>query len=672
MARPDLSTGVWWIPKAREGRDPHEILQAWFSHVSDDQSGRYASYKEYRRLFANGSVEWGDDMLGSLLAGHLTQNELASTLETLWAQVFKNKIVPSVAVSEASYDEWYRAKGYSRWLEGTFDRAGVFASVFPRAGLDMLVYGTGCIKVTEEDDWDDEDVTHVACERVSPRQLFVDRIEAKHGKPRTLIQRDWIDRHVLISEYEEQFAGAYGKSAERVDGIMKCRNDVDHDEDMYTHQSCDMLTVYEAWHLPSRPGKKDGRHVIWVKGCTLVDEPWEWPCFPFVFMRFGCPDEGFWGDSAVRRLAPTQLLLDKLCNKIDTAQDVMGVPRIIVRRGANIAKAHIDDVPGGILEADDIGGIREWNAQAVQSELYQERDSCPSKMRSLLGVSDFESTAQVPQGMRDISGEFLSRLVDQGQARHAMSHRAYEEAVVGLAYMFARKAEDLQERGRKVVCQAPGELQTSMQVIDFKDVWLDRKEMKLIVQPMSQLPQTFAGKVDAIARLKQDAGIPLDPKTALRMLQVPDLDGARDMLVSDEECILRNCHHMVRTGEYIPPLPFDNLDLIVKLTTQFINAYRLRKGADMDKVSLLAQYIDDALELKNGLEEQQPTDGMPPAGPGGAPPPDGMMPPEGMAPPGGMPPDGMPPQGMPMSPEGMPMDPSMMGQGPMGGPPPVM
>lgn len=634
-----LTKGVWWIPSEREGRRPDEILTGWFGQIEDDQQARYVAYKECRRLFAQGQGDWSDDLLGAMFSGELSQNELRSTIETLWAQVFKNKIVPSVAVSEADYDEWDRAKGYSRWLEGTFDEAKVFEDALPRAGLDALVYGTGCVKVLEEDDWEDEDVTHVRCERVSPRYLFVDRLEAKHGKPRTLIQKTHIDRWTLYSEYGEDFAGAYGTSEERLDGIKDATSNDDDDLGYSSLQNCDMVTVYEAWHLPSGPRKKDGRHVIWIRGCTLVDEEFTWKQFPFVFIRYGAVDEGFWGASAVQLIAPTQRQLDKLNKKIDDAQDVMGVPRIIVRRGANIVKAHVDDVPGGILEADDINGIRDWNAQAASPELYNERDGAPRKMRALLGVSDFESTAQVPQGMRDISGEFLSRLVDQGQARHAMFHRAYENAIVELALMFMMKAEELQKRGRKVVCMAPGDLKTSAQSVDFAEVHVDRRSLKLLVQPMSQLPQTFAGKVDAVAKLKNEAGLPLDPKTVLRMLQVPDLNGTTDMLVSDEECILKNCHHMVKTGKYVPPLPWDNLQLIVKITTQFINAYRLRDGADMNNVALLAQYIEHAIDLQK-----------PPAAPA-APPGGEMPPPEGM--PGAPPPmDGAPPPDM----GGMPPD----------------
>ena len=41
----------------------------------------------------------------------------------------------------------------------------------------------------------------------------------------------------------------------------------------------------------------------------------------------------------------------------------MGVPCLLVRRGANINKAEVDDVPAAIIECDDpVNDIKEWNA----------------------------------------------------------------------------------------------------------------------------------------------------------------------------------------------------------------------------------------------------------------------------------------------------------------------
>lgn len=643
--------GVWWVKECRGERKPHDILQNVVSQIVSDQASLYTGYRQYQKEFGvagAGSAD-GVDFLLSFTDG-VRQNELANTIETLWAQVFKNKVVPGISCSDADYEEWYRAKGLSRWTEGSFDEAGVYKTVVPKAGLAALVYGTGAIKVVREETANAK-VDKVGAEYVSPRHLFVDKAEAKNGKPRSLFQKDYIDRWVAYAIFG---AGeGYGSAEERKHGIAKAK--ASSDEDMPSGSSKhDMITIWEAWHLPSTPRSKDGRHVIWVEGCTLVDEEWTWPTFPFAFIRFGAGLEGFWGESAVKRLLPTQKLLDKLNAKIDESQDVMGVPRIM-SRADNFIKDELDDTPGGVLIVKDINATKEWNAQCAAPEMYNDRDSAPSKMRSLLGVSDFEVQSQIPQGMRDVSGAFLERWVDQGQARHAMFHKEYEEAIVELTKLFIRMATDIQKDKCDVVVMSADNGKDSVESLKFSELQIDIDRLKVTVQPMSGLPQTLAGKVEAITKMAKDAQLPLNPQRAMRFLNVPDVFGAQDELVSQEEIIAKNLSFMVRKGEYLSPLQHDNLDLIVKMTNDFINTYRVREGAKMERISLLQRYIRDALLLKKGFGGIDPN----------APPVDPMAGPAG-APMGPIGPEGMP-MGDPNAPP--PMDP--MGAAPGMAPPPM-
>lgn len=664
---PEITEGQWWRAKTL-GKRPDQILDNLVKQLENDQDSRYVAYKEYERLFGTTVGANGDTSLRDVVSDDLVQNELRNTIETLWAQLFKNKIVPAVSVSSANYEEWARARDYGRWLEGALDDALAFEEAIPRAGVNMLRAGTGIIRVGWEEV--DDKTARIKVWSVNPRYFLVDRIEAKHGKPRSIFFKDHVDRYVLYETYGDDRDEFFGKPQDRLAGIFKATPNNDPELGTTSVQRCDMLTVREAFHLPSGPRAKDGRHVIWIEGCTLVDREFSWDMLPAVFMRYGASDgEGFYGESAVRLLAPTQKQLDKLNKKLDECQDVMGVPRIIIANGGQgIKTLHIDDIPGSILAVPgSVNDIRDWNAQCASPELYNDRDQAPQKMRSLLGISQFEATSQLPQGLRDVGAPFMERYVEQGQARHAMDHAEVENAVVRLSYLMMLQAEELQEMGYAVVVKAPGSAseKSSIEELSFKDVHIDRKRLKLRVQPMSQLPQSFAGKIEAFSKLQNEGKVPIDPKTILRMLEVPDLAGQTDMMVSDEEIIFKNLCYMTKHGEYLPPMPHDNLDLIVQLTTRFINHYRIRHDADGYVVGLLAQYIDDAIELKNGLGGADPsappsTMGalglQPPGADPGMPPPDGSMPPPGPPPMDGAPPMGPPPdmgQAMPPGPPPM-------------------
>ncbi len=672
LSKETASEAEWW--RAKElGKRPDEILDTLVLQLEDDQASRYAAYRQYARLFGADPDMFGyEDEFSAMASEVVTQNELANTIETLHAQVFKNRVVPTVSVSEADWEEAQRGRAYTRWLEGMLDRSEAHYDAVPRFGLDALVYGTGFIKIGHVEEKDGQcRLTHT---RTDTRFMLVDRLEARGGKPRSLFQKDFVDKFLLADIYSRQERGMYGTAQERVDHILhKCQSNTDQDMALGSRSKCEMLTVREAWHLPTRSGAKNGRHVIWIKGCTLIDEEWTWDRFPFTVIRFGSRLSGFYGDSAVKRLAPTQRNFDKLNAKIDQAQDLMGICRTLLSRGANITRSHIDDIPGGILEVDgDINNaIKEWNATAVAPELYQERGDAPRKMRSLLGVSDFEVQNQLPQSMREISGPAMERWVDSGTARHAMFHGELEFAMMDLAYLSMLYAEELQSQGKELTVTAPGSTKTTVENLKFSEVVIDRARLKLRVQPMSQMPQTMSGKIDAFDKMRERGDI--SKAQYLKLVELPDVAGTTDFLGSDEEIILKNLHFMVKKGKYIPPLQYDNLDLIVPLTTSFINWYRVKDDADMEKVGMLAQYIEDAILLKNGLGSSDPNAPPPPMDPmaAGLPPPGGPMAPGapmgmGPGPEGGIPSaEGM---GMVPPPE-MGMPPGAPMQGPPPGPP---
>lgn len=669
--KPRLRSAQWWNAE-EQGKKPHELLTAIVGQIQNDQQGRYESYREYERIYGSFSGADGDESFRYLASDEIVQNELQNKIESLWSSVFKNKIVCTAAVSEADWEEWNRGKGTTRWLEGAFDDTGVHTKVMPLAGIHSLVYGTGLVRVDWKEEESEDPKSKTACVYsypVNPKYVYVDRLEAKHGCPRSIHIKTHIDRYKLFDIYSGDNDGFYGSADERCDRIDNCGSNDDLELGTQSANSCDMITVWESFHLPSGAKSKDGRHCIWIKNCTLVDEEFTWDRFPLVRIKFGTNLEGYWGDSAVRRLAPLQKLLDKLNNKIDEAQDVMGVPRIIIGNGgAGVKTQHIDDVPGKIIVVDGSPNntISEWNAQCATPELYGDRDSIPQKMQALLGMPDFATDGTLPERLREVSGPSLERMLDAPNARHAMFHGEYEQAIVDLGYLYIMQAAKCKEMGYSVVVKAPPEelhQKSSIEELDFDDVVVDIKRMKLKVQPMSQFPQTFSGKVDAIEKMK-GSKLPLDPKTAMRMLEVPDLQGTQDMLVSDEEIIMKNLSHMCRYGEYLPPMPFDNHDLIVLLTTQYINRYRVRKDVDYTKVALLAQYIDEALALKEGLGGSDPN----------APPPVSTMGALGMGapsqPPGPQGPMSGPPGMPPPGPMGMPGPTPPMGQGgPQGMPP---
>lgn len=627
------------------------MLKALLDTVQKDQRHRYEAYKHWARcLDADMTAVDGTELSYLKFYGsELTINEALNTLETLHAQVFKNKILPAPCPSEGDYDDEFQARAFGRWLEGVFDDGKVFQEAVPQQGWDCLWAGTGLIKCFYKPTGKGKRAK-LHYEAVSPRHIYVDITEARMGRPRSIHQKMYMDRWVA--------SDLFGDTEDRRKKIQEFEetSEADFDRDVSYQGDGDQICVWESWHLPSGPTAGDGKHCIWINNCTLMVEEWKEDRFPFTIMRFGQREAGFYGKSAFARIQPAQKAFDRITKQIDEAHQVMAVPRIIVRKDSGIQVAHIDDIPFSIIETESpTADIREWNAVPINPAMYQERDGLTRRMRGSIGVSDYEAQNSIPTNIRDGAAAYMDRAVESGQARHAMLHDQYENAMMDLADLSLMIAWQAEQAGYDIVVRAPGNaMKSTVEMLNFSKVKIRRDNLKLRVLPMSQLPRTFAQRIKDLTLLRDRGDI--TQKAFLRMLEIPDVESQVDEYVADEDVIKRNLSYMIRTGNYISPLPYDNHDLIVKLTALKINEARCRE-VDEDTIALLVQYIEDALELKNGINPPAPM-----LGPEGAPGQAFAPPGPPMVPPGTGP--GGPPQPMPQGPpQGPPPGPPVMGPG---------
>ena len=645
---------------------PHTILDTLWKQVRADNEERIQAYKEYARMYgADMSTLYGGGFASPLWTEDLTINELANTIESLHGTVFGNEIIPACCTVEGDWDQQERAKGTSRWIEGVFDDCRIHQEVVPVAGLDSIVFGTGAAFVYSEKTYregkDGEMVPRrakIRVERVNPLLLYVDKAEAKHGKPRTLFRKDHIDRYKLLEDYGSEAEHLFGAQEDRKKAILGAPGNDDEDFEVSEGTRGDSVTVMQAWHLPSGPDADDGCHVVWIEGCTLQRSEYKHDTFPFVMFNSSIKLSGFWGDSLIKRLGPIQRAYDKLTKRIDVCHDLLGVPKLLIptggASGSGVKKAHIDDVEGSFIEYNPGQKPEEWNPVPITPSAYSERDSLPGKMKANVGVSSFEASQQLPPQLREASGESIDRMVESASKRQEMFHRSYQTAMVDLAMLMIREARECVDEGFKVVVQAKGGISGSVELLDFAKVEMDRDLLKLRILPISNLPKTFAGRVKELGELRDRNSI--TEQTFRRLLQVPDIEAENDLDISDDDIIRKNLTWMVNHGEKLEVLPWDNLDLIVKLGTKFINLYRIREDADDEMVGIIGEYINDAVRLKSGLPGPSPQGPAP-----GAPPPPmapGMPVGPGMAPPmpggpGAVPGPGPVPMG-PQVPPGMP------------------
>ena len=137
-------------------------------------------------------------------------------------------------------------------------------------------------------------------------EVAVDEADAIYGKPKTMYQRDYMNRDIMYN--------LYGDTPEKKYVIEQAR-EIDPRQ-ISTRRGSDMVQIYEAWHLPSGVrGAKNyqaGRHVIGIDGATLLDEEWTKEYYPFRWLLWTKRRTGMWGQGLAAEIVGIQLEINQL------------------------------------------------------------------------------------------------------------------------------------------------------------------------------------------------------------------------------------------------------------------------------------------------------------------------------------------------------------------------
>lgn len=610
MSASDLATrgdGQWWLQPENE---KHDAVLGVVKHIRDNQEYRKLTDLLHCSLYTSTPVVgFGIGARRSTIASsRLTLNVVRNMVGAVTSKIAaKNKPKPTFLTEEGDYELREKAEQLEKFVSGVFYDSSVYSQV-TQCFRDAAVYGTGFLKIYDGDD-------RVEVQRVLQRNIVVDDEEARFGQPRNLYQRDYFDRLVLKAEW------AKGERADEiVAGIDRCERDPEDVEYAYRTAS-DQVLVTEAWHL-GETNDTPGRHVVCVDGCTLLDEEWDGP-FPFAMIQWSPPDEGFFGVGLAEELMPIQAEINKLLQQIQRGHHLIA-GHYLVEQGSKVTTAQMNNDLATIVKYT--GTPPQYQApQVISSEVYQHLWQLYAKAFEIAGISQLNATGQKPSGLD--SGAAQRAYQDIQSERFLEVGQNYEEFVVEVARQVVRCAKRIGGHYRVRAVS-----KNALETIKWSDVNLDEDLYVIRVYPTSMLPSTPAGKLAWAQDMIQSQVIP--PEDVLDIVDFPDTAAYAKRRNAPRKVVERNISHMIRTGEFISPEPFDNHALALRLVNEAYHEARL-DGVPEDRLELLRRYMADTNDL------MQP----PPAPPG---PPPGMMPPMG---------------GPPMPPPGPPMP------GPMPGPP---
>ena len=611
---------AWWLAD-KLGHSPHEWLWPRIQRIRNLQATRYENFRKLINIF-----EWGyraGDFAEStdvplhdyIMAFNAAQN----VIETLHAQLNETPISIMPITTGGGFLERQRAIQLGHAIDGEFAE-NQCEMVQEDVTRDGYVIGTGLSKVFRE-------YGRVCIEHTPSEDIVVDDAEGRLRRPRSMFHRMHIDRFQLASLYGIRDEGLYGEAETRRKRILSANANPIKGA---SKGDSELIEVWEAWHLPSQPAKNtlastdeaeeeepgeseatetndatdpdtDGCHVICISDCTLVCEPWTRNRFPFSVFRPRPRMRCFWGLSEMHALAAPQREYEKVTQKIQSANHLMGGTHVIAPEGSNLTERDIDNGQGTAIIYSGNVPPQAFNPEPVNPQTYQYQQSLPATMMASRGVSPTAATSQVPAGLQNASGKALQVFEDAGSKRRVLDQRALERWKIDTAQLVIEEARLLAEENPSYTTRYRAH--KSVKKLSWKDVLMDEDNFVLTLPPVSSLSKTPAGKFSQLTEML--AGQVINVEQFRRLYGLPDLEAENEIDTADTDIVDRNLEIIVIEGRYLSPQPFDNLQLALTRAGKFYNMCRVQELPE-DRLNLLQNYIVDCKAMLDAANSPTP------------------------------------------------------------------
>jgi len=607
------------------------------SHIRDSDLDRLRLYsgRHYDGLkpgdmrakdYVNNMSSYGDDNRALPLHMNVTR----SAVDTAHAKICVNRPRMQILTEGGTWHEHEQARGMQRFLDGIFDECEAYVQT-AKGAQDAKVFGAGFVKGFVEHD-------KIKIEWTWKPEIFVDEQACLTNDPREMYQRKYVPSEVVV--------GKFDLGTDRA-ALVESNSVPDDLVDPTIEVS--LVEVVEAWHLPSKPGGDDGRHIICVPNCTLVDEPYEEPMFPLVKFEWGDDNVPYWKPGLVEECEAIQKDIDEVIQKVQRHMDMIG-PWFEVDDAADIPEDWMTNEEFRVLPR----GVGVKTPPVIHPQFIDWPFMMEKQIYNLTGISMMDAHAESPAG--DISGKALRHLSALSSSRQGMKERhGWELPHLRLTRLVIRL---LRKYGNKLAVHYSD--RDKLEKIKWSEVALPEESYRLSVFPTGMLPEEPAGKIAFVQELVGMGW--LDPQMGVQLLEMPDIDSAQSIKVAAIKHVQWVMDELVYKREWHAPDPIMDLDTgLVWARGTYL--YCQQHSAPQDilddlvewigqcKAQLQQRAIDQAVEEAKMQQAIQAAT-MPPAPPMGP-----MMGPEGpmMGPDAGMGLGG--PAGIPEMPGGeMPID----------------
>lgn len=560
----------WWTTDKDEAY--HHVMSI-ASNIDNQQSMRRLAMLKYQAYYANfdtlgfASTIFSRTAQGSVSTTRIALNVIKAVIDTITAKISKNKPRPQLLSIKGDFAKQSRAKKLNQYMDGIFDQTRLY-QIAPLVFRDSAVFGTGAVHIFSEEG-------EIKVERVMTDEILIGYADGLYGDPASLYRKKWVSKDLLkelfpdsIEDIERAKSSAVGETSDRA--------------------SSDLVVVIEAWHKPSTPKAKNGKHIIAIGNCTLLMEQYTKSYFPIVCFNYSPNLGGFYGTGVAKNLEGIQAEINYLMRNIQKTHHLATTPRTWVEAGSNVAISKISNEIGGIYKYSGQKPIFDSGVDLPDS-VYNHLIFLNQKAYEMEGVSQLSANSQKPAGLN--SGAALRTYQDVETERFANIGQAWEQWFLDIAAIFIDMSRDLYKDNKDPSVKVNNK--KFIETIKWKDVDLKNDQFSMCMFPQSMLPKTPEGKLAMLQDL-QNLGI-VTPEQSASLMDFPDVDEWFDL----QNAALDNAKMLVTSiledNVYIAPEQVSDNSIISKIATMSLERAKCNNVPEA-QIRLLRQLIKDAQE----------------------------------------------------------------------------
>lgn len=495
-------------------------------------------------------------------------NIVQSCVDTLLNKITKNLPRATFLTDDGDWDMQQQAKKREKFVYGQFHRSDVYKKT-PKAALNALAFGDGFVKVYAQG-------KELRVDPIMTMSVIVDEKECIYGEPRTFFESRLMDKNTLCELYPDQ--------AEKI----KKMDVVPMPFYMYGGIQHNLVEVVEYWKLPVT---EDGesQHSILANDVFLLDEEWKKKRPPFRRLSFVRNLVGYYSKGVAEVVTPYQLEANRTIKRISDSLRLMASPKVLYEYQSKIVQSHFNNDVGTMIGY--MGTPPQFVLpQAIGNELFAHLQWCVNSAYQDVGVSQLSATSQKPMGLN--SGKALREYNDIETERFSGFAKSWEQFHIEIAEDCLEVAKEISDEYGKYAILSPDP--KGCEIIDFADIDLDKDSYLIQGYPTSQMPKDPWGRLEYTQELI--AGQMLSPEEGMSLLDFPDTEKVTSLKTSELDDILATIDFMLTKDKYLPPEPFQNLDIGIQLMKKAYLKYKNR-GCPDAKLDLLYRWVNDALVM---------------------------------------------------------------------------